>query len=101
MTCSYLVKDFGDFPITDVAQQEILGHQLRYCRVLPALLLGARVARVALCQPPQVSQQPISVHAPPFRRCSLRDRSIAVPATRGGGSPPSALSEQVVSDELQ
>src|SRR5918993_744101 len=29
MISSYLVEDFGDFPITDVAQQEILGHQPR------------------------------------------------------------------------
>ena len=55
MTCSYLVEDFGDFPITDVAQQEILGHQLRERWVLPTFLIRACVARVALSQPPQLA----------------------------------------------
>jgi hypothetical protein len=48
MPPTYLVEDLGNLPITYVAQQEIFGHQLGKLGVLPALLLGARVARVAL-----------------------------------------------------
>ena len=48
MTSAYLVEDLGNLPVTYVAQEEIFGHQLGEFGVLPALLLGARVARVAL-----------------------------------------------------
>ena len=48
MTSAYLVEDLGNLPVTYVAQQQIVGHQLGKLGVLPALLLGARVARVAL-----------------------------------------------------
>jgi len=48
MPSAYLVEDLGNFPVAYVAQQEIFGHQLGKLGVLPALLLGARVARVAL-----------------------------------------------------
>src|SRR5215213_11519164 len=63
MTLAYLVEDLGYLPIAYVAQQEIVGHHLGELRVLFALYLGACVARVTLGQPPQLAQQPISVHA--------------------------------------
>jgi hypothetical protein len=54
MSLAYLVKEFGDFPIADVAQQEIVGHQVSDRRVLLALLAGTRVLRVAFRKPAQV-----------------------------------------------
>ena len=54
MSLAYLIEEFGDFPIVDIAQQEIVGHQVSDRRVLLALLAGARVLRVAFRKPAQV-----------------------------------------------
>jgi len=51
---AYPVEEFGDFPIIYVTQQKIVGHQAGDRCVLPALLVGARVLRVALRELPEV-----------------------------------------------
>lgn len=51
---AYVVEEFGDFLVVDVAQQEVVSHQVGDHHVLLALLAGARVLRVTFREPPQV-----------------------------------------------
>jgi hypothetical protein len=51
---AYSVEEVCYFLIVEVAQQEIVGHQVSHHRVLLTLLGGAGVLRVAVCEQSQV-----------------------------------------------
>jgi hypothetical protein len=87
MPPTYLVEDLGYLPITYVAQQEIFGHQRGKLGVLPALLLGARVARV-LAEGHRFHHRSItrgSVVAPQW---PLRVSGLLAPGSQGNTGTP-------------